>query len=105
MGETPLMPKPYGVERVNGRLASFDKTFAYVRIKGERLVTLPVSHRGTVATDGQGPIALCMNGDRYQDIPTGTPIALDLVFNHEGQNPIPGPWAPVHQPGKKTTVK
>ncbi len=91
------MPKPYGVERVNGLLASFDKSFAYIRVKDEKLLTVPVSHRGTLANGGEGPITLCANGDRYSAIPTGAPIVLDLVFNHKGEDPIPGLWAPVAQ--------
>lgn len=84
-------------QRVIGTLESFNskpgESHAFVRIDGAKHF-LPTSHRGVLDGD---VIRLCANGERYVPLSEGTKVVVDINVNAEGQNPIPGLWAPVRR--------
>jgi len=89
------MECPRKVERRSGKLEAFDPTRgqsqARVRM-GENLLMLPASARGVLQPDNS--IVVCANGDRYHDIKPGTVIAIDMMLNANGEDPVPCLWAP-----------
>lgn len=73
---------------------------ASVRIDDDTLLKLPLSSRGVLQSDGR-TIVLCANGDRYAPLQGGSKIAVDLVYDFRGRNPLPGLWAPKQKPPRQ----
>jgi len=89
-GEPIEMP-----ERIRGTLESFNTekgvAHGYVRLGTGELLHVPAINRGILQQDGS--IRACMNGERYNAIPPGTAVFLDVTYNNEGKNPFAVSWA------------
>lgn len=85
--------------RITGKLESFNTlqglAHGYVRLPSGELLHVPARDRGVL--EPEGSIRRCANGERYHPIREGTLVALDVVFNRNGEKPYPVSWAPDHK--------
>jgi len=82
-------------ERRTGKIEMFNAKpgEAQVRVRiGEQVFNLPSSHRGVLKADGS--IRHCVNGERSQVLAEDSLVVVDLIYDFQGKDPIPGLWAP-----------